>query len=580
MATAAPVTYRNSSQKEAIPSTAHSSEESTKEISSVDVHKDDLCDAEPEPFSLTKWILRRGQYKPFDLNSVATRRSVYDNPKLAKYYWPKPEYENLHRFDVNARWTHREERALVRKIDWRVMIWTAISFSALNFDRYNLTQANTDNFLPDLGMATDDYNLGNTVFKIAFLCAELPSQLVSKRLGPDIWIPIQTIIWSIITISQFWLSGRTSFLVCRALIGFSQGGFIPDLILYLSYFYTKYELPFRLSLFWVSLEVCSILASLLAFGVLRLRGLHGQAGWRWLFLVEGSITLAVGISTFFMMPPSPTQTKSWFRPKGWFTEREEVIATTRILRDDPTKGDMHNREGLTPKRIWESLWDYDLWPLYIVGLLFGIPSTPPQQYLTLSLQQLGFGTLETNLLNIPNTVGRIINMMVITFVSELVHERTYLAMSETVWMLPFVIALYAIPSSRDPWTFYAISTLLLSYPYSHAIQVAWCSRNSGAVASRTVGASLYNMFVQASGIIASNVYRADDAPLYRRGNMWLMIIGVFNLVMLYPCTRIYYIWRNKQRDRVWNSMTADEKAEYLETTQDVGNRRLDFRFAY
>lgn len=510
--------------------TVQSSDIDTRTLSNLKgSSSDDLCDAEPtEPFSFTKWIFRRGRYKPIDLDSVATRRSVYDDPKLAKYYWPKPEYENLHRFDVNARWTHREEKALVRKIDWRVMLWTAISFSALNLDRGNLTQANTDNFLPDLGMTTDDYNLGNTVFKVAFLSAELPSQLISKKLGPDVWIPIQIIIWSIITISQFWLSGKSSFLICRALIGFSQGGFIPDLILYLSYFYTKYELPFRLSLFWVSLEICSILASFLAFGVLRLRGFHNLAGWRYLFLVEGLITLVIGITTFFMMPPSPTQTKTWFRPNGWFSEREEVIATTRILRDDPTKGDMHNREGLTPRRILKAVLDYDLWPLYIVGLLFGIPSTPPQQYLTLSLRQLGFDTFETNLLNIPNIVGRIINMMALTFVSELVNERTYMAASETIWLLPFCVALYAMAGrnensggsgKQNPWVFFAISTLLLSYPYSHPIQVAWCSRNSGAVASRTVSASVYNMFVQASGIIASNVYRKDDASLFRRGNM-------------------------------------------------------------
>ncbi|KNZ81598.1 hypothetical protein J132_11230 [Termitomyces sp. J132] len=542
------------------------------EVESSSIETDDLVDAEPKPLKLTHWFFRRKE--SLDLDSIATRRSIYDDPNLGKHYWPKADYENIHRFDTKARWTWREERSLVRKIDWKVMLWAAISFSALNLDRNNLSQVNSDNFLPDLRMTTDDFNLGNSIFRITFLCAELPSQLLSKRLGPDRWIPIQMCLWAIVTLFQFFLTGRSTFLLARALLGFLQGGFIPDLILYLSYFYTKNELPIRLAIFWISMNVCNILASFIAFGVLHMRGVAGKAGWR------GLITLIIGFLTFFKMPPSPTQTKTWFRPKGWFTEREEIIAVNRVLRDDPTKGDMHNREGLTLKRLWTAVLDYDLWPLYFTGLMFGIPVSPPTTYLSLSLRNLGFSTFQTNLLTIPSSVAGMVTMFLITFLSESVNDRTWVASAENIWALPFLIAIYTLSGKFNRWLSFGLVSGLLSFPYVHPIQVAWCSRNSGAVASRTVNASLYNMFVQASSVIASQVYRADDAPLYRRGNTVLISITLFNIVILYPFVKVYYVWRNKQRAKIWDALTTQEKEEYLMTTKDIGNRRLDFRFAH
>ncbi|KAG6914964.1 hypothetical protein DXG01_014187 [Tephrocybe rancida] len=560
-------------------SSLSSLDEKKARVDTSSIGTEDLVNAEPKPFKFTHWLLRRN-LQAVDLDAISTRRSVYDDPDLGKHYWPKVDYENLHRFDPKARWTYREEKALIRKIDWKVMLWAAVSFSALNLDRNNLSQANTDNFLPDLKMTTNDFNLGNTVFRIAFLCAELPSQLVSKRLGPDRWIPIQMCLWALVTLFQFFLTGRSTFLATRALLGFIQGGFIPDLILYLSYFYTKNELPVRLALFWMSSNACSILGSFIAFGVLRMRGVQGKAGWRWLFLIEGLITFTIGVLTFFRMPPSPTQTKTWFRPKGWFTEREEIIAVNRVLRDDPSKGDMHNREGLTIKRLWTAVLDYDLWPLYVAGLMFGIPTTTPNTYLSLSLRNIGFNTFQTNLLSIPSSVAGIITMFAITIVSELVNDRTWVAMGENVWALPFLVAIYTLPEHPNQWIFFGLASGLLSYPYTHPIQVAWCSRNSGAVASRTVNASLYNMFVQASAVVAAQIYRKDDAPRYRRGNAVLIGITLFNIVIMYPCIKAYYVRRNKQRDKVWNAMTAQEKEQYLTTTKDIGNRRLDFRFAH
>jgi hypothetical protein len=78
-------------------------------------------------------------------------------------------------------------------------------------------------------------------------------------------------------------------------------------------------------------------------------------------------------------------------------------------------------------------------------------------------------------------------------------------------------------------------------------------------------------------IISSNIYREDDAPQYHRGNSVLLSVMVFNIV-LYLSTKAYYTFRNRQRERVWNRMTESERFHYLATTDDAGNKRLDFRF--
>lgn len=78
--------------------------------------------------------------------------------------------------------------------------------------------------------------------------------------------------------------------------------------------------------------------------------------------------------SFFQMAPAPTRTKRWFRKEGWFTEREEYILCNRAIRDDPSKGDMTNRDPITLPLLWKSLCDFDMWPIYVYGLTWEVSS--------------------------------------------------------------------------------------------------------------------------------------------------------------------------------------------------------------
>jgi len=251
----------------------------------------------------------------------------------------------------------------------------------------------------------------------------------------------------------------------------------------------------------------------------------------------------------------------------------------RILRDDPSKSSMHNRQGLSIGEIWTSVCDWRMWPLYILGLTHFIPSGPPQVYLTLSLRDLGFNTTQAALLSIPAYVIGSIGLLATAYLSEMIDSRTLATITAQIWTLPLLIALYTFTSETPQWVYYAVVTLIVGYPYVHPIQVSWASRNSYSVRNRTVSASVYNMFVQADVIIYSNIYQDNDKPLYKRGNRALIVINCINFV-LYGSTWVFYRYLNKRRDKIWDGMTQEERVEYLNTTKDEGNKRLDFRFAH
>lgn len=280
---------------------------------------------------------------------------------------------------------------------------------------------------------------------------------------------------------------------------------IPDTILFLSYWYKSKELPIRLSYFWVSYQGTSIVGAFMAYGFLHIRGPNGHGGWRYLFAYEGLITGVLGIIAAFWMPASPTQTAGRFRGKGWFNEHEEKIMVNRVIRDDPGKGGMHNRQPVTPKLLWKALCDYDLWVIYLLGLAWLIPTVPATSYISIELTSMGFSTFQTNLLTIPAYVLFIVNLLVFTWISERFNQRLLLGVVAELWVLAALIALEVLPADASGYARWVCITLIIGMPYIHAVVVAITSRNAGSVRTRTVASALYNMMVQASNIIGNNV---------------------------------------------------------------------------
>lgn len=337
------------------------------------------------------------------------------------------------------------------------------------------------------------------------------------------------------------------------------------------------------------------------------------AACRYLFAFEGMLSGVIGILSYFLLAAGPTQTAGILRgKKGWFTEREEKILVNRVLRDDPSKGDMNNREGVTLKALWSSLGEKDLWPVYGLGrrytrvvkhhhtlsfasnciLTFHLSSrptvivfisySPPSSYLSLILKQLGYSTLHSNLLAIPSQFFFALNTIPYTWLSAKLNERGILSSLSNVWTISFLIPLYLLKESSTNhynWIRYALITCLTSVPYCHPFLIGWVSQNSASVRNRAVSLCLYNMSVQIGSVLATRIYTNGDKPYYKKGNLALIVIAAVSIVASL-LVKLYYIQRNKQKRAIWNAMSEDEQVQYKLTTQDEGAKRLDVFFVH
>ncbi|KRZ98684.1 uncharacterized protein AC631_05553 [Debaryomyces fabryi] len=306
------------------------------------------------------------------------------------------------------------------------------------------------------------------------------------------------------------ISGKNGFYVTRALIGLLEGGFICDTCLWISYFFTSKEYTNRMCYFYASNQITTIISSLLAFALLKIKTSALGDGWRWLFLIEGAFTLIIGIASWFLMPASPVQTKAWYRPNGWYTEREEKIVVNKVLRDDPNKGDMNNRQPVTLKELFKSFFDYDLFPVYFIRFLIELSSSPVSAYLQLSLRQLGFSTFKTNALSIPNSILNLFTMFLFSYLSEVLNSRSLLFAFNALWCISTLIPMrYWSGSGKQEhaWGTFALLTVLLGHPSMTALSTSWVSANSNSVKTRAVSTAVVNMFSQADSIVGANIYR-------------------------------------------------------------------------
>ena len=257
---------------------------------------------------------------------------------------------------------------LLRRLRWRLLPFLGLLYIVSYLDRVNVSFAK---LTMNAAIGIDDamYAFGAGIFFIGYFLFEVPSNLILERVGARRWIARIMITWGLISAATAFVTGATSFVTMRFLLGIAEAGFFPGIILYLTYWFPASERARVVGLFMVAIPLSGLIGSPLSAELMRITSL-GLQGWQWMLILEGIPAVLLGVACLVFLPDGPADAK-WLRPD----EREWLTATLAAERRGVAQGGHSTlRAALVQPRVWALAVAYFGIVLALYGSNFWLPS--------------------------------------------------------------------------------------------------------------------------------------------------------------------------------------------------------------
>ncbi|HEX3134599.1 MAG TPA: MFS transporter, partial [Planctomycetota bacterium] len=237
---------------------------------------------------------------------------------------------------------------LYTKLAWRIIPFLFIFYIAAYLDRANVGYAKSM-LKHDLGLGDAAYGMGVGLFFIGYFLFEVPSNLILDRVGARVWIARIMLSWGVVSCSFMFVQGEKSFYALRFLLGITEAGFFPGMILYLTYWFPVRLRARMVARFMAAIPISYIIGSPLSGLMLRgMDGVGGMQGWQWMFLLEGLPTLILGITVLFYLTDRPAKA-AWLND----TEKQWLEADLELDRSRIADGGRKDIAGaFLDWRVW------------------------------------------------------------------------------------------------------------------------------------------------------------------------------------------------------------------------------------
>ncbi|KAJ5960769.1 uncharacterized protein N7479_007919 [Penicillium vulpinum] len=432
------------------------------------------------------------------------------------------------------------ESRLRLKIDLYIVPTVAVMYLFCFIDRANVGNAKLAGFDKDLKLEGYDYNAVLSIFFVSYIVFEIPSNLMCQWIGPGWWLPGITLGFGVCSVATAFVTDMSSAAGVRFLLGLFEAGLMPGIAYYLSRWYRRSELAFRLSLYIVMAPLAGAFGGLLASGILLLDSFGSLHSWRMIFAIEGIVTIGIAVVAFFTLTDRPATAK-------WLSQEEKDLAIARVKSERIgatevlDKFDMAKtlRGIFSPVTLVTALI-FGLNNITVQGLGFFAPTIVKTIYPNATVVSQQLHTVP------PYIVGAFFTLL-LPYLSWRFDQRLiFFVIGPPLMMTGYIMFL----ASEDSMVRYGATFIIACGAYAFgALCNAHASANVISDTARSSAIGTVVMFGNIGGLISTWSFLPFDGPNYPIGNGLNLATSTTTLILGIGLW-VYIKWDNRRRERI------------------------------
>ncbi|KAJ5371061.1 uncharacterized protein N7496_007153 [Penicillium cataractarum] len=474
--------------------------------------------------------------------------------------------------DFYVSFSAERKKKLMRKVDLRLVPMLGVVYLISHLDRSNIGNAKILGLAEDLGLSGIQYNVALSLFFIPYVLLEVPSNILLKRFTrPSVYLGSLIISWGTVMTLTGVVQNFGGLLVVRLLLGIFEAGFFPGAVYLCSLWYMPKDLGTRVATFYCASALSGAFSGLLAAGIGKMDGVGDYEGWRWIFLIEGLLTVILGVLCFFFLIDSPKLSGKWLdQDEIRYLEIQYFIKEGGQFKDE------------AEKTTWRDIWDMILnWRNYLFSYImmcqsacaYGTKFTLP----TIT-SAMGFQNTDAQLMTVPPYIAGAVCAIIFSKIAD----RYYWRMPFVALPLLLIIIGYAIiiglkgelETNIGPGFFAIVVTCMGIYP-TYPATTSWAINNLAPSKRRAIGSALIICIGNTGGIIGSYMYLDRESPTYPTGFGLSLAFGLSGLLVA-AILELSFMFANKRRSRM--SETEIRETYTDEQLLKMGDRSPLFKY--